>query len=346
MKKRIAGIDSIRAVCALWVLFGHFGGPPVLVGIDKSIWLGRSINAVYNNFWNGPAAVIVFFIISGFCIHYSQAKAGKLYSIPSFYARRLVRILIPMIVAIATSVYFFGLNELPDLNNSVLWSLVCEVIYYLIYPLFLLLVSRGTSWNRIFLVSFVIALCIPLIDTSAKNYPSFSIYLNWLLGLPCWVLGCLIAERVTNNLAIPQFCLTSVGYTRSLVFFLTIILSVIRFHSPLGYPWTLNWFSIIAAYWFFCEISHFSNVTPFIWLEKIGVFSYSIYLTHVPLHGLANRLNLPNLGYLLNWFMLTTLILFGSLVFYMVIERPSHILAKMLGEYIESKRKKAEVELR
>ncbi len=157
--ERIRGLDTIRAICALWVVIGHFGGPPLLAGMDDSSFVGRLLKAVHNNFYNGPAAVIVFFVISGFCIHFPQATNLTLKSYAAYFARRFIRIVIPMLAAIGVS-KMIGV-EIPVFHDSILWSLICEIVYYAIYPFLLLLRRQGMSWERMFLVALIASLCLP-----------------------------------------------------------------------------------------------------------------------------------------------------------------------------------------
>jgi len=327
--ERIRGIDSIRAVCALWVLFSHFGGPPILAGIDKTTRIGWLLNGIYNNFWNGPAAVIIFFVISGFCIHYPQSDSGKLNSLFGFYLRRFLRILIPLACAIGLSFLWGG--RLDQFNDSILWSLVCEIIYYFIYPLFLFFVRRGLSWNSVFFGSFIVSILVAASKPQSGSYPSYGPLLNWALGLPCWLLGCLVAEWVKKGFPLSALAKISIWKMRIGVFVVSILVSAIRFHTPVGYPWTLNWFGILSAIWLYLEIMHFKKHEPNMFLERVGLFSYSIYLIHVPLHELLSKFSIPNLGFLLNWVVGTIIVLSGCWLFYWLIEKPSHALAKNLG---------------
>ena len=57
---RIAGLDSIRGLCALVVVFGHLGAPPLTHYLDTESWVDRVGRGLYSSLWNGPAAVIVF----------------------------------------------------------------------------------------------------------------------------------------------------------------------------------------------------------------------------------------------------------------------------------------------
>jgi peptidoglycan/LPS O-acetylase OafA/YrhL len=67
---RVGGLDTVRFVCAMWVLFGHLGSVPLVNNVDRSNLLGYLIAGAYGNAVSGPAAVVVFCVFSGFCIHY------------------------------------------------------------------------------------------------------------------------------------------------------------------------------------------------------------------------------------------------------------------------------------
>src|SRR5580704_16524197 len=83
---RIMPISSMRFVLALWVVIGHRGIPILKEQQhDKVLWILRSF---LNNAFNGPAAVIVFFVISGFCIHYPNRRKLDVPSWRMYYARR------------------------------------------------------------------------------------------------------------------------------------------------------------------------------------------------------------------------------------------------------------------
>src|SRR5262249_22307878 len=145
-----------------------------------------------------PAAVIVFFVISGFCIHFPY-RNGDSPRLIRYYPRRYFRILVPLITAI--SLYSWLRVDMPLLGHSILWSIVCEEIYYLIYPGLLLFRRRLGSYPLLLLV-FVGGLVVAWTDPRAGDYPSYGWKLNWLLGLPCWLLGCVLAEK-SDSLCFP-----------------------------------------------------------------------------------------------------------------------------------------------
>ena len=96
-RKRIEGLDSIRLICALVVVLFHCGVVPRgTLGTGTFDYL---IGAALRSFFNGPAAVIIFFLISGFCIHF-PFRDGAPVDLWSFYSRRLIRICGPALSAL------------------------------------------------------------------------------------------------------------------------------------------------------------------------------------------------------------------------------------------------------
>ena len=98
--KKVAGLDTLRFFCALWVLLGHGAAPPLTAGLNLGTWWGALLHEMYGMVFSGPAAVIVFFVISGFCIHYPYRQNG-IPSLGGYFARRYTRILLPLSAALA-----------------------------------------------------------------------------------------------------------------------------------------------------------------------------------------------------------------------------------------------------
>jgi len=332
---RIAGLDSIRAICALWVVLGHFGGPPLTHGLDESNPVARVFGGIYNNLWNGPAAVIIFFVISGFCIHYPHSRALRIPSVRAYFAQRYLRIGIPLVVAIGIST-LLSVN-LSLFGLSILWSLLAELIYYTLYPFLLAGRRRAASWVPLVLAGFVLALGVAATNPSAKDYPSFGNGLNWLLGLPCWLAGCWLADLRGRQPAPPPVSPWSIWIWRGLVFGLAMVCSMLRFHSPVGFPWSLNAFAMVSVFWLAREMEWFGRNPPWRWLEWAGAWSYSLYLFHVLAKPMYLRWEKPNFGYFFNWFFLMLFILATSYLFYLLVERPGHLAAKRAGRALAGK---------
>jgi peptidoglycan/LPS O-acetylase OafA/YrhL len=327
----VGGLDGIRFVCASWVVFGHFGFAPFTQGIDRSHPLGLAVSVLFNNLFSGPAAVIVFFVISGFCIHY-PFRDGHPIPLRAYYTRRYLRVLIPMAAAI-----LLAAPLRIDLMHSVLWSLICEEIYYLLYPLVLVPLRRRMRWWPIIAVSYVLAFAVVLSNPRLGNYGEHGPALNWILGLPCWLLGCQLAEslpfRTPSRLGIWTW--------RAGILGLATVCSVLRFHSPLTYPWTLNWFALAAFFWLGRETAYFAAHGGSAWLEKNGKWSYSLYLTHYQARVFYGLVGLPFLGHLLDWILRTGFIYGCSYAFYRLVEKPSHEFARTIGRRLLERRELA-----
>lgn len=287
--------------------------------------------------FNGPAAVVVFFIISGFCIHYPIA-AGNDFDAPQFLVRRFLRIGLPLFAVVCISP-MVGLR-FEVLDRMAIWSLFCELIYYALYPAFRF-VLRHVSWRVLLGCTFALALMVPLseLDHASRSevnrtwgdYPSFGILKNSLLGLPCWLLGARLAQWWTQQLSSGTSPDTDdkLWQWRLGIWALSSIALVIRFHSPIGYPWTLNLFGIACYFWLQRELVHFAKVNPPSILEWGGTWSYSIYLVHPVTQaawlGFALGASLPPLA---SWAMLMLATAVASYAFYRVVEAPSHSAAK------------------
>lgn len=331
---RVRGLDAIRFICALWVFFGHGGAPPLPNPFSDGSFANFAFRGFYGNLWSGAAAVIVFFVISGFCIHYPFAGSDRRPRLAEFYTRRFLRLLIPVLLAIPLS-RAAGIR-MTLFQDSILWSLVAELIYYLVYPLLRAAQLRFGSWHGLVMASFVLALVITATNPSAGDYPSFGPALNWLIGLPCWLLGCVLAE-LTRTAASRDISTTAIWSGRAVVLAAACFCSVLRYHSPLGYPWTLNFFALLVTVWLRQEIQFRQRVAPPRLLEWAGLWSYSLYLVHVPAMAVFKRRLSPGLHPALEWGLMILFVFGASYLFYLVCERPSHIIARRTARHLRAR---------
>lgn len=331
---RVRGLDSIRFICALWVMLGHIGLPYVS-RIDRSVSIGFGLRGLLANLVSGPAAVIVFFVISGFCIHFPYRHATSIELFP-YFARRHVRILGPVAAAIALGA-LVGF-PLTVFGRTILWSIVCEEIYYTIFPL-LLKARTWWGWPRVIAAAFGASYAVVLTNPRASGYPSFGFELNWILGLPCWLLGCHLAQSWDRIAATPAPSRGVLWAWRLGVFAASSICCALRFHSPIGYPWTLNLFALLAFRWLAVEVVWFLHAAPVRLLELGGMFSFSIYLMHQKGEALAGRLRLGHgMPLFLSWPLRCLFILVVCFAFYVLVEGPCHKLARWLYRVLSEAR--------
>ena len=149
--KRLYIFDALRCILALCVVIGHFGVFPLFGPVGQPDAFADELARGFRTLLFGPPAVVAFFLISGFCIHYPYHNDGnRRVSIGRFYARRYIRILVPVfMILIGFKVFvpatiFVGKGTV--LWNSTLWSIVCEEIYYGAYP-FLNHLARRYGWK-------------------------------------------------------------------------------------------------------------------------------------------------------------------------------------------------------
>jgi peptidoglycan/LPS O-acetylase OafA/YrhL len=306
-------------------MVGHLSRLPYADLIPADVPVGLLARGFYNNLISGPAAVIAFFVISGFCIHFPYRNADRVALLP-YFARRHIRILTPVVAALALA-HFLGLS-LTGLSDSILWSLVCEEIYYTIYPVLLRLRVR-LGWPLLIASSFVAALGVAATDPGAGNYPSYGWQLNWVLGLPCWILGCHLAQGWDSLRATArQVTTASIWRWRLIAWGASILCSTLRFHSPLTYPWTLNLFAFVVVLWLEREVARGLSHQPSRLLEWAGGASYSIYLVHPHGQRVIRDIWGVETSSVAAWLLVNAAVLALCYVFYRLVERPSHALAR------------------
>ncbi len=158
---RLVGLDGIRGIAALFVVFNH---------IFLRAWPGYPVD--HAPFWAGwfiygRFAVVIFIVLSGFSLAVSPVRAGgRLDSVGKFANRRAWRILPPYWAALVFSLlmtWFVAAQPLwpvPDgksalvyglmvqdvfpvaIPNRAFWSIAIEAQLYVIFPVLLLLVRR------------------------------------------------------------------------------------------------------------------------------------------------------------------------------------------------------------
>lgn len=324
--RRIEGLDAIRFICALIVVLDHNGLFPIFTGLDRSTGVGWFLAGAYRASVSGPAAVIVFFVISGLCIHYPY-RNGRFPALVPFYTRRYLRIGIPLVGAIAFA-QLVGMKY-SLLENSVLWSIVCELIYYTLYPL-LLLIRHKFGWRFLLPLAFAGSAAVILFDPAAKNYPAYGAKATWLLGLPCWLLGCRLAEQLDQARVVPSKY--QIWTWRTACWLGSVFCLFLRFHGGIGYPYTLNVFAIVVFLWLARE-ARYASIHPHPgWLAWMGTWSYSIYLIHRPAQHAWNLLERPEYGPMADWLLSYTFVLLLAFAFFLAVEWPSHEFSRWISK--------------
>jgi peptidoglycan/LPS O-acetylase OafA/YrhL len=105
---------------------------------------------------------------------------------------------------------------------------------------------------------------------------------------------------------------------------------MMHFKLGISYTQTMVWFGVLAYFWVRAEIAHGKIQMPNRYLVAAGAWSYSLYLMHAQGGGLFERLHLPSLGGVPDWILVMSSSLLFSYLFYVLIERPSHKLARKI----------------
>jgi len=279
---RLQSIDSLRGIAAFGVAVYH------LVGF--TFFASPSVILLLPGY--GYTGVYLFFVISGFCIHLRYAH-GREVNWAAFWKRRFVR-LYPAYLA---SLILYVLWSRPEINgffwydlfshlfmfhnldgrtvysiNGVWWTLAIEEQLYALY--FVLLWMRhnwGWTWTlaiclgaRFFWLGMSLALHghheLPFGEGALANW--------WT-----WALGALAVEAYVGKVKLPNWCYS---VAPGLAFLLTAgILDLNKGRISVVFS-SLLWG---AGFFFLLNSAVRSN---FSWrpLSAIGVFSYSLYLTH------------------------------------------------------------------
>lgn len=327
----LLGLDTVRAFAALSVMFAHILGPR-LADMLHGLGVNQGLAGLSKYIFTGHPAVIVFFVVSGFCIHYPYTRRHL--PVVAFTVARWTRIMIPALSALllAKFVHIGGFNFI---DGYILWSIVCELWYYSLYPFFLLL-SRRMSFEAQFALAFVcsLALVLHLGSDQYGNAHVFGPELNWLVALPSWLLGCVLANRISGETAPKRYGRRRIIFWRATVAMVASCLYWLTSNTPVGYYLTMNVFAILVYFWIYAEINSQKNARSI--FERVGKWSYSIYLFHIVLLTcitkvfiLAGFPETPNHP----WVTIPVILMLCYQV-YKYVERPSHELArKVFGNY-------------
>jgi peptidoglycan/LPS O-acetylase OafA/YrhL len=350
VSQHVQGLDALRFAAAAWVALSHGARLPLDQMIAAAAaergdapsalhgW-AQAFASLNNGLFNGVAAVMVFFVISGFVIHLPQTGGARLDPI-NHWVRRLARILPPLIVA--TALVSLLDQEQVSAFRGVLWSVWCEIAYYVMYPALL------PAFRR-FGVAFCFAVataasCAAILWTWPASYHS---QLSWasaaVIGAPSWILGCLLAERVASSRGAE---VVSIWPWRFAALALSAIMKAPVTHGPwlIGYPASHWLFAIFAFFWIEREIARFRARPPLAGLEALGAASYSLYLVHMPVIVAFRAMGADRfsqslvLGEALRWGATLIGVAVATYAFYRLVEAPTHRLARALGRMARSPR--------
>ncbi len=295
-------LGLLRFILAFSIMTGHIEHA---AGFHKWLWT-----------CGGFSTVCGFFIISGFSIAASLQKNRG-----GYFKRRCLRIYplvladiaITLLVVLATgsgpAIDGYS-KELPQVTETLstcflmngllvvtpsiflpLWSLDCEIVYYLIAP-FLARTSQGLAAvsGLVSLLVYVVPLMHGhLVDFSYGTHGTavISLWWLWLLGFAayhntgkkwlivlCVLSGCLVAPRATHEgpLALPLFIIVAVCV--GALPHIALPARIVRFANYLGelsYPLYLMHLPVVFLVGAFLAGQPVKLIVPAVWLGSIAL---------------------------------------------------------------------------
>ncbi len=312
--RRIDIIDSIRFVAAFWVAMSHGAFP--LRDVTSSFLL-RAFTATFD----GVSAVIVFFIVSGFCIHFPYVGTGAL-PIIKFFLRRYIRIGIPLVACLSV-MHMLGGNA-SRMGHAVLWSVYAEIVYYTIYPLLHWLIQR-VGVGIIIKITSIISCALVFAHLDYLRPWEFG-SLTWLWGLPIWLSGCALAENFQKGDLVEAWGNIWLWRLFAWLYGAAAIFAVNKLPVKIGYPVSMLPFTIFAFFWLSMELQSRSPSWRF--FSALGSASYSLYLVHAMVLGAIHDHLTPLLSDVAAVVLPWPAIAVMTYIFYKIIESPSHVLAR------------------
>jgi len=300
-------LDAVRALAVLGVFFYHVFD--ATFNANQLPWRGH-----WRDWHSAPdpvflfcypltfgwAGVALFFVLSGFVIHYSFLTANRPFSLGGFYWRRFWRIYPAYLLALAAfalltyrhmnaggnldfTLHLLLVHNLADKTffgqiNGSFWSMATEVQFYLAYPAMLWL-RRKVGMANVLGISLALAAAGLLISVAPGNIPAGPI--SFLGAMPTvtwfgWVLGAFVAERSFQA----KRCISNPKPVLLGLAVLFIASTLYRETSVLSFTLVSVLCAVALERWVWCA-------KPLNAMEKLlvplGLCSYSFYLWHQPI---------------------------------------------------------------
>jgi Predicted acyltransferases len=363
-RSNLSDIDVFRGVAALIVAAMH---------TRETTWVG------FRQFWNlhgshaapeailgyltfplvwGSIGVPIFFVLSGYCIHRSQAiarsRTGSFQLSPTnFLVRRFFRIypvllgalLLTLLCDWASRHYFPNSAKLGDTgigaflvnlfsiqgiaggaygSNGPLWTLSIEVQFYLLYPSLLAIMGRLRN-----IPTLLLLIAVNIVSYFALERHGYQLFTSYYVS---WYLGALVAEAecaalFSNRLKPADLCAALYGFGfvgicgGCALFFMNTFLA-------------FQVWAVAFAIFLFAALNRPAALRGrvakvFRWL---GTFSFSIYIVHVPIVVLIHSVffNSVNQISIVPFYATLLAAVGGAYAFSFIFERPALALSQML----------------
>lgn len=362
---RLRSLDGLRGVAALIVLVHHslltipaFAAPYFDEAANRAAgtWEWWVTRTPLHLFWEGTGAVYVFFILSGMVLTLPVLKSGA-FAWKVYYSQRLVRLYVPIWAAVAfavatillvprtTEMASAWIQDRPtDVSKlaivrdltlvtdngglaSPLWSLQWEILFSLLLPLFVFIAVKT---RRVAVP--MIALCLAVIAVGGAE--------EWVRFMPMFLIGALLATMLPRLARLADYLdarrgsnlIWAVAAAAGLALLVANwLLLPVDVATPVRVAvFGLTAFGavlvvLVAAYWGWARRLLETRL-----VQWLGAISFSLYLTHEPIVIASAHFFGPGQE-VLAILVAAPVALIVAQVFFLVVERPSHKLAKSVG---------------
>ena len=359
-RTHVESITILRGLAALGVMIFHvriflWTGWCTIRNHPEQFSLGDKIAA-----WLSLPApllgecVLLFFVISGFCIHYPMAGNHSKLDLRKYATRRFLRIYPPYFAAVCLSllaVYYFDWkdpgeehwghnllliqNYLPATNSQIssnfsLWSIPTEVEFYLAYPLLLILWRRWGHTQSMLLFGAISLVAVGLYFQGMQDmvFCSFTFYILW------WAGAYLAELHATDRLPKPALGAILLGAA-------LLTTGTIALHQGANLVMVQRFlfggFFVLLVWWLLAHDLFKSSTKSMLGkaLVHLGNISFSLYLLHYPLLQVCGLEWEKRFGSKPSNFLVPLafcgLTIAVAHVFYKLVEEPSHKLARKLA---------------
>ena len=314
---RLTSIDALRGAAAIGVVLYHTNA---IAGVDRSLLLGDAIDdfMFLGKYGVWLFFVISGFCIHLRWARARLGSGAQAPRFGEFWRRRIRRLYPPYLVTLAFyialrfssgALTFDGLSAwqiflhvfmLQNLDpraistmNNVYWTLAVEEQLYLLYFVFLAIRHRW-GWGAALGVAaaarvgwFALALVLHRV-WGVDIIVSQAAMVQWVI----WVLGALSVEAALGVVTLPAWT-RSFGVSAGLLSVASLLVWAQNYWLPPGLMNDLIWFGAepVWGMGFFVLVNHLvareqrgelmqRGGAVIAWLASVGVFSYSLYLTH------------------------------------------------------------------
>jgi peptidoglycan/LPS O-acetylase OafA/YrhL len=307
--RRVEGLDVLRGLAAFAIVFFHMrvplwigwhaiAGNPDYSVVDRALaWLSLPMTLF-------GTTVMLFFVVSGFAIHYPYAAPEARVEWGAYAVRRCFRIYPPYAVAVLLTIAAERLaatligtplshpgtvaaslamtqNYVPPagqlIGNPSLWSLPVEVELYIMYPVLLWMWRRAGLAATLIIVAATSAAAAGAL-AFGHDWPMGNFAKYWII----WVSGAVLAELTRAN-RLPRW---RTSYSFALPAGVGLAIAARSGGLAFGFEHFL-WGGIyfLLVLWVLHHPAFLARLpahvtAALLWLGKI---SYSLYLVHFPL---------------------------------------------------------------